>query len=878
MKRKEKREEELHEEIRNHLKMAAQERVERGAAAEDAAYAARQEFGNVELVKEVTRDTRGWRWLEDFAQDVVYGLRMLRKDIAFTAVLVLTLAVGLGANTTIFSWIRVVLLDPLPGAAEPERVVELESLAPSGEWVPTSYLDFRDFREHTKLLESMSVAQPIALAVGNDVHVERVWGEVVSGNFFDVLHVQPELGRFFTGEERNDAENAHPVVVLSHAYWRSRYGSNPQAIGATVRINRTPYTIIGVAPENFHGSMAGLSFDLWAPATMYGQLTATGTWMLRDRKARMFRVLARLAPEVSIEQARAEVQSFTAFMSKANADTSEGMSATLLPIWKSHYGIQGGLLAPLSILMGASGVVLLIVCANVANLLLARAADRRKEFSIRIALGAGPMRLVRQLSTEVLLVASAGSLAGLVITAWLSGALRWLLPLTDAPKLVAASIDGGVLLFTAGLALAVATLAGLAPALHAARENVNDTLKESGRSGSASLRSNRLRALLVASEMALAVVTLIGAGLFLKSFYIAKGIHPGFDPNQVALTKFNFSAAGFDAQQADAFCGHLREQLERQPGVAAVSYADYVPLSLNAGSWEDLQVEGYVPGRSENMKIYRNLVAPGFFSLLKIPLLEGRDITMQDDASHPKVMVVTREFVRRFVPSGSVLGRKVHGWGEWFTIVGVVDDVKINRLTEKPAPYFYVPVRQIYRPEMGLAFYVRTSGSVNEALAALRREAQAVDGMVPISDVTSMNDYIGVSLFAQKIAANLLSILAGIAFLLASNGLYGVMAYSVAQRTNEIGIRMTLGAQPKDVLRLIAKQGLTFALAGTVVGAIVALLLARLVNAFLVTVSPADPLIYAAVAVITMALALAATAIPARRATRVDPMVALRYE
>jgi ABC-type antimicrobial peptide transport system permease subunit len=251
---------------------------------------------------------------------------------------------------------------------------------------------------------------------------------------------------------------------------------------------------------------------------------------------------------------------------------------------------------------------------------------------------------------------------------------------------------------------------------------------------------------------------------------------------------------------------------------------------------------------------------------------------MQDDASHPKVMVVTREFVRRFVPSGSVLGRKVHGWGEWLTIVGVVDDVKINRLTEKPAPYFYVPVRQIYRPEMGLAFYVRTSGSVNEALAALRREAQAVDGMVPISDVTSMNDYIGVSLFAQKISANLLSILAGIAFLLASIGLYGVMAYSVAQRTNEIGIRMTLGAQPTDVLQLIAKQGLALALAGTVAGAILALILARLVTAFLVTVSPADPPIYVTVAVFTLALALAATAIPARRATRVDPMVALRYE
>jgi len=811
-------------------------------------------------------------------QDVRYGLRMLAKSPGFTAVAILTLALGISANTTIFSWIRTVLLNPLPGAGEPERVVALESLAPSGEWVPTSYLDFRDFRDHLKTVESMSVAQPIALAVGNDISVERVWGELVSGNFFDLLRVQPELGRSFSGAERDEAQNARPVIVISHSFWKTRFHSNNSVLGTTIRINRRPYTIIGVAPEDFHGSMPGLSFDIWALATMQGELSATGDWMLQDRKTRMFRVLARLAPGIHIEQARAELKSLAVQMSKANADTSEGMSATLLPMWKSHYGIQDSLLAPLGILMVASGVVLLIVCANVANLLLARSASRRKEFSVRLALGATRSRLVRQLLTEVLLLALAGSLAALFLASWLGDSLRFLLPASAAPQLLQPSIDGGLLLFTVGLVFLTAVLAGSAPALNAAGENVNEALKEGGRSGTASVQSKRLRGLLVTAEVALAAVALIGAGLFMKSFYIAKVVRPGFDPNQVALARFNLSAAGFDAQQADAFCRHVREQLEARPGVTAVTYSDYVPLSLSAGSWEDLQVQGFVPSPSENMKIYRNLVAPGYFNLMKIPILQGRDFNQLDDSAHPPVMIVTREFVRRFIPHQDAIGRQVHGWGKWFTIVGVAEDSKVHRLTESPKPFFYVPFRQIYRPEMGLAFCVRTSGSLNEAIAALRREAHAVDSDVPVFDTIALADYITASLFGQRITASLLSVLATIALLLAAIGLYGVMAYSVAQRTYEIGIRMAVGAQPKDVIRLILGEGARLILAGLVAGLAVALSMARLLSSLLFGISATDPATFAGIALLLSAVAMLACYIPARRAMQVDPMVALRYE
>jgi len=815
--------------------------------------------------------------METIWQDLRYSLRVLAKAPGFTAVAILTLAIGMGASVTIFSWVRAVLLNPLPGVAEPDRIVALESLTPDADWVPTSYLDFRDLRDNCKLMESMSVAKPVALAVGNEDNIERVWGEVVSGNFFDLLRVKPELGRFFSPAEVDHQQNAHPLAILSHSYWSSHYHADPRVIGAMVRINHFPYTIIGVAPKAFHGSMPGLTFDMWAPATMYGQLASTGDSTLLDRKWRTFRVLVRLAPGVSIEQARAEVQSHAKDMARDNADTNQGMSATLLPMWKAHYGIQDSLLGPLSILIAACGVVLLIVCANVANLLLTRASTRQKEFSTRLALGAPRSRLVSQVLTESFLIAAAGSVAGLAVVSWLRDSFGWLLPRSSVPTLARAPIDAGVLLFTLALGFAVALLAGIAPALHAAKGNVHEMLKEGGRTGS-SVHSNRLRELLVTSEMALAVVALIGAGLLVKSYRQMSDIRPGFDPEHVAVAQLDLSAASYDAQQADSFYQRLSEHLERQPGVAAVSYADYVPLSISAGSWEDLQIQGYVPLPGDNMKIYRSLVSPGYFGLMKIPILEGRDFNMRDDITAPPVMIVNQEFVRRYIATGIAVGRLVRGWGKWFRIVGVVQNSKIYRLTEAPQPYFYVPMRQIYRPEMGLVFYVRASSSISSAITALQRQAQAVDPAVPVFDVTSLNDIIAASLFTQRISASLLGVLGNVALLLAAVGLYGVMAYSVAQRTNEIGIRMALGALSRDVLRLVLGQAAKLAMMGVVVGIAAALALTRLMSTLLFGVSATDPTTFAGVALLLAVVALAASYIPVRRAMKLDPMVALRYE
>jgi predicted permease len=816
--------------------------------------------------------------MSNLLRDLRYGLRTLTRNPGFAAVAVLTIGIGIGASATIFSWMRSLLLNPLPGATQAERIVAIENMAPDGEPITTSYLDFRDFRDNLKLVNLVTARVANVFSVGDAPRTTEVWGEMVSGGFFDMLGIQPEAGRFFSDAERDDAQNAHAVVVISHSYWKNQYHLDRSAIGASLRINRTPFTIIGVAPEGFHGTRSGLDYEMWMPLTMYGQLTHTGTWMLRDRNTRNFMMHARLAPGVTTEQARAEVQALANRMAVADANSNQGIGATVLPVWQSHFGPQAILLTPITILMGASGVVLLIVCANLANLLLARATGRLKEFSVRLAMGARPMRLIQQLLTETLLMALTGSVCGLMLANLLGGALRWLLPAVARPAMLQPPLDGQVLAFTTALAFGVAILAGLAPALHASRANVNEMLKEGGRSGSSGAHSHRLRGLLVVSEVALAVVALVGAGLFLRSFQTARAMDPGFKPEGVALARFDFSTAGYDARQTDSFCRRLREELERQPGVTAVSYDDSAPLGFSGGNWEPLEVEGYVPGANENMKIYRDLVSPGYFETMKIPLVEGRDFDLRDDPTSRKVMIVNQEFVRRFLANRSVIGRRVHGWGKWFTIVGVAKDSKYHRVTESPQPYFYIPIRQIFRPEYGLTFDVRTSGSVNEAIAALRREATAIDPALTIFDAEPMTEYVAASLFGAKIAASLLSVLSGLGLLLAAIGLYSVMAYAVAQRTGEIGIRVTLGAQPRDIMRLVIRQGIAFAAAGLVVGSLAAAALARVVAAMLVGVGPADPLVYAAATAFTVLVTLASAAIPAWRALRVDPAVALRSQ
>jgi len=520
--------------------------------------------------------------------------------------------------------------------------------------------------------------------------------------------------------------------------------------------------------------------------------------------------------------------------------------------------------------------VLLIVCANVANLQLARAMGRQQEFSLRMALGAGRGRLIRQLLTESLVLASLGSLAGALLAAWTAQWIGYLLPPTNLPVALSIEVNGDVLLFTVLVGMVACLASGIAPALHASRVNLNNVIKEGGRGGTAGAGSHHIRGLLVASEVALALVALISAGLFARSFDIARKLDPGFNAGGVVVSHLPLARAGYSVAERKLFCQRLRERLEAQPGIAAASFADSIPQGFDYGSWEPLQVQGYTPDRHENMNVYRNVVSPGYFNLLRIPLVEGRDFTMQDDEKSALVMIVSQDFARRYFGGGEAIGRQVHGWGQWFTVVGVARDSKYHSPSERTEPYIYVPFRQVYRADMDIALYVRAAGNPSQAIAVMRHEVQSLDLGLDVYDAMPLRDFIQASLFPQKVGAALLSILGVVALVLASIGLYSVMAYAISQRTHEIGIRMALGARPADVRRMMVRQGMEMAAGGLAVGVAAAFAVTRAAASLLVEVSPTDPMVFVGATLFLASVALVASYVPAWRATKIDPNQALR--
>ena len=881
-------------ELDAHVQMHTDAGIRAGLAPAEARRQALIQLGGVEQTRQAQRERRTLPWIEDLFHDLRYGLRMMAHNRSFTVVTVLTLAIGIGATTTAFSWINAILLEPLSGVAEPSRLVSVESVTPNGEWVPNSYPDFQDFRDRLKLIDGIAVAHVSSFAVGREDHAERVWGELVSGNFFAVLGVQPEIGRLFLPAEFADAPGKFPIAVISDRYWRSHYAADPAIVGKTILVNQHELTVVGVAAPAFHGSISATAFDLWVPYMEQPALNGVQPWMLRDRHNRNMLAIARLKQGVTSDQARAELKSLADRMAIANADVSEGMSATLFPLWKSPHGPQALLLGPLRILMGVSVVVLLIVCANVANLLLARATVREKEFTARLALGAGRTRLVRQLLTESLLLTGAGAALGLAVTPWMGHILKFLMPPGPMQQLVAmdTSPNLAVVAFTADVCIFCALAAGVAPALQVSQLNLSSRLNAGGRSGPAGSGRNRLRSVLVGSEVALALVALVGAALFTRGFQSTMHIDPGFDPDHVLLNQFYLNTNGYNLAQRKEFCRRLAERMQSAPGVTDVAYSDGVPLGFEPSWWEELKIEGYATRPNENMNIFRNVVSPGYLPLMHIPIVEGRNFTEADNESDksPAVMIVNEAFARRFFAGRDPIGARIHGWGSWFRVVGVAKDSKYHYLGESTPAYFYVPFRQIYREDMNLAFYVRTQGEPDSLLSTLRAQTRALDPNVTVFDAAPLKEFIGASLYPQKIAASFMTVLGSIALLLAAVGLYSVMAYSVAQRTQEIGVRMALGAQPAHVLRMVIRQGLALTAGGLIVGAVLAIGLARAVSSLSFTNSAMgssakllgsganSPLIYLAAIVFLCAVAVLASWLPARRAASIDPMQALRTE
>ncbi len=811
-------------------------------------------------------------------QDLHYGLRMLRRSPGFTAVAVLTLALGIAVNTTVFSWIDAILLRPLPGAAAGEQLVAIETLAPNGNKVGTAYRDFRDYRDNLKQVSGTFASLMNAFNVGGEDHAERIWGEFVSGNFFEVLGVKPFRGRVFLPEEYGDTKSGYPVAVISHRLWLKQYQSDPNILGKTIRLNRHDLTIVGIAPPEFCGSVTGVALELWVPLVMAQQLNGQGDWLLNERWARHTNMIARLKPGVSVEQARAEAAALAGRMSQAYPKTNTRFSATVVPLWKAQSGAQSLLLAPLQILMAVCFVLLLIVGANVANLQLARTTARQKEFAIRLGLGAAPGRIARQMLTESLLLAALGTLIGLPLSFWMVDALAFLVPPVGVPFWLDIQLNRNILVFTIVICAATALVSGLVPALHAIRSNLNENLKEGGRSATSGSGMHRLRSLLVVSEVALALVALAGTGLFARSFQNARTIPLGFDTKNVLLAQVYVATFCRTPAQREQFCLRLSDRLKSVPGINGVSYGNNIPLSFGGSPVTGIRVDGYVPAKGEDMRSSTCFVAPGYFEVMRIPLLDGRDFTEQDDNKSRPVMIVNEAFVRRYFAGQNPIGRKVRVYGKDVTVVGLVKDTKVEKPNEPLRPYFYTPFRQQQGDEFWIAFFIRTAGPPSQAIGTVRREASAIDPGAGTFMGVPLEDSITAALFPQKVAASMLSVIGAICLLLAGIGLYSVMAYSVSQRVHELGIRMALGAQPRDVFGMVVRQGMLLTLVGLVVGAATALAGARVIANMLIHVSANDPVIFAGAALFLGLIALLASYLPARRATKVDPMVALRCQ
>jgi predicted permease len=809
-------------------------------------------------------------------RDVRFGLKMLKSTPGFTVLAVLTLALGIAVNTTVFSWIYAVLLHPFPGAHNVQHLALIETTTPNGS---NSYLDYRDYRDNLKQVAAVAIGRFTPLNVGDTGRTERAWAELVSANYFDVLEVKPALGRTFLPEEGREREGGYPVAVISYRMWQNRFHGDPKVLGRAIRLNRHELTIVGVAPPEFHGSLVGVVFDLWMPLSMATAM-GTGNGTLHFRGTRdITSTIVRLKPGVTIEQAGAEVEALSRQLEAAYPQTNRGVAARVTPIWKGHLGAQGLLMQPLRILMAVCVLLLLVVCANVANLLLARAVSRQREFGVRLALGAPRSRLARQLLTETLLLAGGGASIGVLLVTWMGQSLSKLMPAGDIPL----DLGGGLNLPTLGFTVAivvVATLAsGTAPALLSARADLSETLNQGGRAGGAGTNSHRLRGLLVTGEVAMAMVALIGAGLFFRSFQNASSVQPGFDMTNMSMSQFYLSNAGYSGHEQHLFCRKLRERMEAEPGVLGMTYSDVIPLAMpgNSMPYHQLEVEGYIPGRDEQMILQRATVPPGYFRLMGIPLLEGRDFTEMDGEGKPMVIVVNETFARRFFGGRNPIGRKVRVEHNPATVIGLVKDSKYDTLIEKRMPFFYIPFDQWFFPGLNFAVMLKTSGDPMPLTPILQREALALNPDA-VFHTSRMGDATEASLYPQRVAATLLSAVGMVCLVLAAIGLYCVMSYAVSQRTQELGVRLALGASRSDVLVLVVREGLRLTMPGLVAGIAAALGAARLVSGMLFQVSAADPATFAAAAMFLGLVAGIASYLPAVRATRLDPMRAIRCQ
>ncbi len=807
-------------------------------------------------------------------QDFRYSLRRLLKAPGFTATAVLTLALGIGATTTIFSWIDSTLLNPIPGVRRTSGLVTVMRGERSEHPTPPfSYLDYRDLRDHTRSFSGLLGYHDDFMALTGNNKPERLYGALTSANYFDVLGVRPVLGRGFLPAEETEA-GAAPVVVISYGLWQSHFAGDRSVIGKTVAINRHVYTIIGVAPQGFQGCKTGLRSDVWIPLAM--DRFVWGSNRPVDRGSLWLNVLGRIRPGFDQREAEAELNLLMQQIAERYPEVHRGPNQISLdPLWRSPFGANVYLYKTLPLLLALAVVLLLLACANVANLLLVRSLARRREVAIRLSLGAGRWALTRQFLVETLLLALAGGAFAVLVTFWSAGTFAQFTPPTSLPLTLNGRVNSAVLLAALGISIIAALISGLLPALRTTRLAPAVVLKEEAGSVAAGFHRSWAANALVMAQISLSLLLLICAGLFIRSLRKAQGADPGFNPAHVLLASYELSPAGYSRPAGLTFDRQLLAKLESLPGVESATLADFSPLNFTIHS-DDVLPEGYLPRLHESMEVSRAIVGPHYFATLRTPLVAGRDFTAQDTEDSQRVAIVNQEFVDRYWPGQNAVGKRIDYRGQLFAVVGVARNGKYRRLIYAPEPVFFLPLFQDYRDPV--IIHARVSGDPRAFRTAIEGAVHSLNADLPLYNVTSLEASMQLGGAFERIAATFVGSFGLIALLLAAVGTYGVVAYATRQRHHEIGIRMAIGAGRGDVLRLVLGQGLRLTIVGLVFGLAGAAGATRLLRSQLYGVAPTDPLTYLAVTLLLCFVALTACYLPARRATRVDPSVSLRYE
>jgi len=811
-------------------------------------------------------------------QDLRFGLRMLLKNPGFTLVAVITLALGIGANTAIFSFVNSLFLRPLP-VTNPDRVARLYAEDTQGRKFDVfSYPNYADLRDRSQTLQGLAAHSQVAASVGLGDSAENSEGEVVTGNYFHVLGVNAAQGRALLPED-DLTPGAHPVVVISHAFWNRRLGADKNAVGKKLYINGHPYTVVGVMPEGFKGSYQAFTTDFWAPMMMQAQVRPRG--MTLDKRGwGWLSGTARLKPGVTLAEAQAELDRLTKQILHESPRGNQGVAGfRLYPASALPEELRQGASGMFGFFMAVVGLVLLAACANIAGLTLARMTSRQREIAVRQSLGATRLRLVRQWLTESLLLALCGSAAGLLFALWAADGLMTLTPPDLRNFSPALRLDARALVFTLAVSVAAGVLCGLFPALRASRADLVVALKEGGSATAGGRHRSRLQQAFVVTQVAVSLVLLVVAGLLLRSLRNSDAFDPGFKTDNLLLAQIDLRRQGYSEEQGRAFYRQLTERLKSLPGARAVTSAVVVPLGRSRESMGFL-IPGHVaPDGSKFISIANNTVGPDYFAAMGIPLLRGRDFDERDvqPGARP-VTIINETMARRFWPNGDAVGQSIQtsADGPAIEIVGVVRDIKYYSLAEEPRPYVYATAAQSYAPDVTM--HIRTAGDAKALTRAAQKEIESLDPNVAITDLITFAEFRQIPLFPGRAMAIVSSLFGLLALLLAAVGIYGVTSYTVGQRTREVGIRIALGAQRDAILRLIIGQSLMITLVGVGVGLVAALSLTRFLSSQLFAVSPADPLTFVTIAFLLACVALLACWIPARRATKVDPMIALRHE